>query len=137
MNRRVWFCPSAIQIEPHERRARVPNRYAICVDERHKLDDVTVEYGVEVFGPGHQLMHDVLHDERPMRFCRVQPRCDVHALLAVERQTVLPFALGERDLVDVETGKRLTHDLLLVVQIVGMDFQQLYIHWLPDLLDQG
>ena len=137
MDRRVWLCPSAIQIEPHERRARVANRDAVRVDERHKLDDVAVKNGVEVFGPGHQLMHDVLHDERPMRFCRVQASRDVHALLAVERQTVLPFAFGQRDLVDVETGEGLTHDLLLVVQIVSMDFQQLYIHWLLYLLDQG
>ena len=52
---------------------------------------------------------------------RVQPRRDVHALLAMEGQTVLAFSLGQSDLVDVKPAYRLTHYLLLVIQVVRVD----------------
>ena len=68
---------------------------------------------------------------------RVQPRRDVHALLAMEWQTVLAFSLGQSDLVDVKPAYRLTHYLLLVIQVVRVDLLKLKVHWLFGcLLDQ-
>ena len=52
---------------------------------------------------------------------RVQSRRDVHALLAMEGQTVLAFSLGQSDLVDVKPTNRLAHYLLLVIQVVRVD----------------
>ena len=51
----------------------------------------------------------------------MQPRRDVHALLAMEGQTILTFVLGKSDLVDVKPAYRLTHYLLLVIQVVSVD----------------
>ena len=81
-------------------------------------------------------MHDVLHDKRSVRLCRVQTCRNIHTLLAMERQTILAFALSQSNLVDVKPTNWLAHYLLLVIQVVSMDLEQLDIHRFLHLLNQ-
>ena len=72
-----------------------------------------------------------------MSLCSMQPRRNVHALLAVVGRTVRTFAPRERNLVKVQSADRLANNFLFVVEILSVDLEQFARLHIVRLLDEG
>ena len=81
MHRWVGIRPAPVEVDARERAPRVANHDSIRIEHWQELDYVVAEDTIVLIAIFRDLMHQMLHDQRAMSLCRMQPRLNVNDCL--------------------------------------------------------